>query len=47
LDIADSALQDYGLSRSPTVPRRCPFLLADFVAEEFRFEDAVAKLARV
>jgi hypothetical protein len=44
VDIADSALRDHGAALLPGIVETCPLSLQDFVAEQFQFEEALARV---
>jgi len=45
LKLADIALREHGAALAPDLPGECPFALTDMVAEDFSFDDAVARLS--
>ena len=45
--IAETALHRHGRSVSDDVPIQCPYGLQDFLSEDFRFDDALARLQRM
>jgi hypothetical protein len=42
--LADNALREHGVALPPDLPAQCPYPLADIVAEDFSFDDAVERL---
>jgi hypothetical protein len=44
LEIADSGLREHGGSLAPGLPEHCPYALAEIVADDFSFDEALKRL---